>query len=126
EYVRATASFRKAVADKFGAAGARELDTLFELTPVGRFALLIETTVDQPPEIEDLTFWLVKDPSGQWKLSSQRMTENWTPQQREERLGLMHMAAGALARFTEQIADGKYENMQQLKSDLGPVMRQNR
>jgi RNA polymerase sigma factor (sigma-70 family) len=138
-YVTATSNFRKAVAAKFGAAAERELATLFELTPVGRFALLIETTVDKapetiegdtamihPPEIDDLTFWLVKDASGQWKLSSQRMTENWTPQQREERLGLMHMAAMALARFTENITDGKYANMQELKAELGPIVRQNR
>ena len=34
--------------------------------------------------------------------------KNWTPQQREERLGLMQMAAAALARFAEKINDGEY------------------
>jgi hypothetical protein len=92
-YVAATGSFQKAVKEKLGPDAAHEMSSLFELTPVGRFALLIDTTVDQAPEavegnvamiqpadIPDLTFWLIKE-NGRWLLSCERMTEHWTPQQ---------------------------------------------
>ena len=137
-YVAATGSFQKAVKEKLGPDAAHEMSSLFELTPVGRFALLIDTTVDQAPEavegnvamiqpadIPDLTFWLIKE-NGRWLLSCERMTEHWTPQQFDDRIGLMTMAADALNRFTENVEDGKYANVAELKRDLAPIVRQNR
>jgi RNA polymerase sigma factor (sigma-70 family) len=137
-YVDATGAFSKAVEDKFGAAAKKELATLFELTPVGRFAMFIETTVDeapevidgnvasiQPPGVDDLTFWLV-NVDGQWKLATGRMCERWTPDEWRDRIGLMNMAAGALQHFTEGVASGKYTSMAELKRDIAPALRQNR
>jgi hypothetical protein len=137
-YVASTGAFQKAVKEKLGPEAARELSSLFELTPVGRFTLFIETTVDkspeaiegnvamiQPPEIEDLTFWLVKE-NGRWLMSVGRMTERWTPQEWEDRIGLMHMAAEALSGYTDRVSDGKYANVAELKRDLAPILRQNR
>jgi RNA polymerase sigma factor (sigma-70 family) len=137
-YVTATGTFKKAVADKLGPEAARETSSLFELTPVGRFALLIETTADkspeviegnvamiQPPEIQDLTFWLVKE-NGRWLMSIERMTERWTADEWRDRLGLMHMAAGALNDFAERVSSGQYETLAELKRDLAPIVRQNR
>lgn len=137
-YTDATGSFSAAVADKFGAEAKKELDTLFELTPIGRFTMFIETTVDQapetidgnvasiqPPGVEDLTFWLV-NVDGKWKLSTQRMCERWTPDEWRERIGLMNMAAGGLHHFTEGVASGKYATLAELKRDIAPILRQNR
>jgi hypothetical protein len=139
EYVSATGDFRRAVADKFGADAARGFESLFELTPIGRLSLFIETSVDQapetiegdsamiqPPDVEDLTFYLTKDTDGRWKLSIRRMTENWTPEEWEDRAGLIHAAAGALHECAGAVAAGKYASPADLKRDLGPVLRQNR
>jgi hypothetical protein len=38
----------------------------------------------------------------------------------------MTMAADALNRFTENVEDGKYANVAELKRDLAPIVRQNR
>jgi hypothetical protein len=137
-YVNATGSFSAAVAEKFGADARKELNTLFELTPVGRFAMFIDTTVDQvpeqidgdvaslqPPGVDDLTFWLVKV-DGQWKLATGRMCEHWTPDEWRERIGLMNMAASGLQQFTEGVATGKYSTFAELKRDIAPMLRQNR
>ena len=137
-YVEATGAFSNAVADKFGADAKKELNTLFELTPVGRFALLIEMSIDQapeqidgnfasiqPPGIEDLTFWL-QNVNGQWKLATGRMCEHWTPDNWRERIGLMNMAAQGLQHMTEGVATGKYASFAELKRDLANIVRQNR
>src|SRR5262249_21171346 len=137
-YVAATADFKKAVKDKFGAKGQHEVESLLELTPLGRFCLFIDTSVDkapeeidgdtamiQPPDVTDLTFWLVKD-GGVWKLSVKRMTENWTPEQYQDRTNLMRMAAEGLGHFSHAVANGKYANIAELKRDIAPLLRQNR
>jgi hypothetical protein len=137
-YVTATAAFRKAVAEKFGAAAEKELAALFELTPIGRFGLLIETTVDQATESiedgaariqpageDDLTFWLMKS-DGQWKLSIKRITEHWTREEWQMRLEHINLTADKLAELTDQVREGEYATLASLKAEVGPVLRENR
>jgi hypothetical protein len=137
-YVTATATFRKAIAEKFGAAAERELASLFELTPIGRFALLIETTVDQATESieddaariqpagqDDLTFWLVKS-EGQWKLSIKRVTEHWTRDEWQMRLEQITLTADKLDEWASQVREGEFATLAELKAEAGPVLRENR
>ncbi len=137
-YVTATGTFRKAVAENFGAAAANELTALFELSPIGRFGLLIETTVDQAPESieddvarvqpeghDDLTFWLVKI-DGQWKLSIKRITEHWTRDEWQTRVEAISLTADKLDEWASQVREGKYAKLADLKAEVGPVLSQNR
>ena len=137
-YVTATATFRKAVAEKFGAAAEKELAALFELTPIGRFGLLIETTVDQATESiedgaariqpagqDDLTFWLVKS-DGQWKLSIKRVTEHWTRDEWQALLEQINFTADKLDELAGQVRDGEIATLVNLKAEVGPVLRENR
>jgi hypothetical protein len=137
-YVDASGAFSNAVADKFGADARKELSTLFELTPVGRFAMLVEMTVDQvpvemdgkyasmqPPGVDDLTLWVV-NVDGQWKLATGRLCEHWTPDNWRDRIELMRMAAQGLQHMTEGVTTGKYASFAELKRDLANIVRQNR
>ncbi len=79
----------------------------------------------QPPDVQDLCFWLV-NVDGQWKLSTERMTEQWTPENWRERIGLMQMAAGGLEQFTHAVASDRYATFAEVKRDIAPMLRQNR
>lgn len=137
DYVAASAEFKHAIGDKFGPDGLKQMQALFELTPVDRFALLIETGIDNADEAvsddeavlqtqgSDESFILVKN-AGEWKISATRMTETWTPEQWQSRHAEVVGAAEAVQMLAQKVSEGGYASVEELKREVGSFMNQRR
>ena len=64
--------------------------------------------------------------NGQWKLSVPRMIEKWARDELGERVQGIQMAADAIGEFAGRVENGQYASLDELKRDIGPVLRQNR
>jgi hypothetical protein len=138
DFASAGAAFKQAVAEKFGENAVKQFAQM-EFTPVDRFAAVVESAGDKVNvEIEGdaamLTcesawgtdvVYLVKD-AGQWKISADRMTENWSPDDWQQRTAQVQMGAEVLRTLAEKVLEGEYATLADLKRAIQEALNQNR
>jgi RNA polymerase sigma factor (sigma-70 family) len=117
-YASASRRLRSEVGAKFGEPVAQKL-AQEQVTPLERFAVIIETMVDTAPITIDGDFATFAPPDldidiilqrtdGGWKISATRMTETWSPQIREQRAAELSGAADMMLQLADEVRDGKF------------------
>jgi hypothetical protein len=136
DYVQSNAELRRAVAEKFGKPAVQQLAALESMTPVNHLGSVIdglmdhlEETIDEdvatlrPPDPGIDTFVLVRRDGGGWKLSADRMTAAWSPQDWETREGMIRRAGEGVRALIASVRDGQIANLDELKEELSQLQR---
>ncbi len=138
EYATATGAFKSAIKDKFGAETLEKMSQGMNMSPVDQFATVVDSIAEKlevtingdeailkAPDVSSDTFIMVKH-EGRWKLSADGMTQNWTPQDWENRMVQIQFAAEAMRNFTQNIENGQYATPADLMKDVQALMNQGR
>ena len=134
DYVEGAADLRVAIAEKFGKPALAKLaDQLGTLTPIDYLGAVIdpmiehlEETIDgdvailRPPDPDIDTFVFVRV-DGRWKVSADRMTAEWGPQDWEPRENMLRRANEAVRAITQKVRDGEIKTIAELKQELAEV-----
>ena len=134
DYVEGAADLRVAIAEKFGKPALAKLaDQLGTLTPIDYLGAVIdpmiehlEETIDgdvailRPPDPDIDTFVFVRV-DGRWKVSADRMTAEWGPQDWEPRENMLRRANEAVRAMTQQVRDGEIQTIAEFKQELAEV-----
>ena len=136
DYVEAAADLRVAVGEKFGKPALAKLaQQLGTLTPIDYLGAVIDPMIDQlevtidgdvatlrPPDPDIDTFVFVRV-DGQWKISADRTTAEWGPQDWEPREAMLRRANEAVRAITQKVRDGEIKTIDELKQELAEVQR---
>ena len=136
DYVEAAADLRVAVAEKFGKPALAKLaEQLGTLTPIDYLGAVIdpmiehlEETIDgdvatlRPPDPDIDTFVFVRV-DGRWKVSADRTTAEWGPQDWGPREDMLRRANEAVRAITQKLRDGDIKTINELKQELAEVQR---
>lgn len=138
EYIKASHDLRDAVTAKFGKDALEQIPELSQLTPLDYLAQIddeqlaqFEETIDretvtlQAPDKQSDAFIFVRH-QGAWKISADRMTSDWTPKQTDQRAGAVEQVIEALKPFTEQLKSGKFQNIDELRDAMQPLLNRGR
>jgi hypothetical protein len=129
-YVQAGHDIRKAITDQFGPDAVEQLPELNSINPMDYLTQLDDELLEQfeqrveeneatlvAPDQQSDEFKLVRTKNG-WKISVDRMTETWTPEQTDERTGKVKLATSAVELLRKQIASGTLTSVDEVRYEI--------
>jgi RNA polymerase sigma factor (sigma-70 family) len=136
DYIRANSELRAAVAERFGKPALAKLaKEVGPVTPIDYLGAAIDPLIDQldetidgdeatlVPPTPDIDKFIFVRTGGRWKISADRITSEWSPQEWEAREGMIRRAGEGVSGILERLRDGELTTLDELKAELVQIQR---